>query len=83
MPTGADDRARYELHSDWVSAVAYSPDGRLLFTCSRDKTIKVILTENGHLLRTLTMATDYVNTVTATPTLALSGGATGRWQHMT
>src|SRR5262245_43522614 len=30
-----------ENHADWVFGVAFSPDGKQLFTCSRDKTAKV------------------------------------------
>ncbi|HLJ92232.1 MAG TPA: c-type cytochrome domain-containing protein, partial [Gemmataceae bacterium] len=30
-----------ENHADWVFGVAFSPDGKLLLTCSRDKTAKV------------------------------------------
>jgi len=30
-----------ENHADWVFGVAFSPDGKHLFTCSRDKTAKV------------------------------------------
>ncbi len=72
-----DDKAavqKHDLHSDWVSAVTFSVDGRLLISCSRDRTIKVTLTENGKLLRSLATSTDYVNAVAATATLALSAG---------
>jgi WD40 repeat protein len=75
VPTSGDGEARkYELHSDWVSAVVYSTDGRLLISGSRDKTIKASLAENGKLLRSVATSTDYVNAVAATPTLAISGG---------
>src|SRR5207253_7336434 len=30
-----------ENHADWVFGVAFSPDGKFLLTCSRDKTAKV------------------------------------------
>src|SRR5262249_50737020 len=30
-----------ENHADWVLGVAFSPDGKHLLTCSRDKTAKV------------------------------------------
>src|SRR5205823_11612929 len=60
--------------SDWVSAVAWSVDGRLLISGSRDKTIKVSLAESGKLLRSIAMSTDYVNAVASTPTLAISAG---------
>jgi WD40 repeat protein/mono/diheme cytochrome c family protein len=65
---------KFELHSDWVSAVAFSVDGRLLISGSRDKTVKVTLVESGKLLRSIGTSTDYVNAVAATPTLAISAG---------
>jgi WD40 repeat protein len=73
----ADEKAemrKFDLHSDWVSAVAYSLDGRLLISGSRDKTIKVSLTENGKLLRSIATSADTVNAVAATPTHAVSAG---------
>jgi WD40 repeat protein len=75
VPTHGDGEARkYDLHSDWVSGVVYSTDGRLLISGSRDKTIKASLAENGKLLRSIATSTDYVNAVAATPALAISGG---------
>lgn len=72
-----DDKAplrKADLHSDWVSAVTWSSDGRLLISGSRDKTIKVSLAENGLLLRSIATSTDCVNCVAATATVAISGG---------
>jgi hypothetical protein len=71
---GEGEVRKYDLHSDWVSAVVYSTDGRLLISGSRDKTIKASLAENGKLLRSIATSTEYVNAVAATPTLAISGG---------
>lgn len=65
---------KFDLHSDWVSAVAWSPDGRLIVSGSRDRTIKVMLAENGQLLRTLATSTEFVNCVAVAPTLAISAG---------
>src|SRR3954453_5724324 len=39
-------------HSDWVTAVCYSPDGKLIATASRDKTAKVFDAKTGNLLTT-------------------------------
>lgn len=70
----AGEVRKYDVHSDWVSAVSYSVDGRLLISCGRDKTVKVSLAETGKLIRSIATANDYVNAVVATPTLAISGG---------
>jgi WD40 repeat protein len=74
VPVGDGEVRKFDLHSDWVSAVAWSADGRLLISCGRDRTVKVSLAENGKLLRSIAVSTDYVNAVAATPTLAISGG---------
>jgi hypothetical protein len=74
VPNGEGEVARHELHSDWVSAVTFSLDGRLLISCSRDKTVKVTLVETGKLIRSIATSGDYVNAVAATPTLAISAG---------
>jgi WD40 repeat protein len=74
IPTDGGEVRKYDLHSDWVSAVAWSPDGRLLISGGRDKTVKVSFAETGKLLRTVATSGDYVNAVAATPALAVSGG---------
>jgi len=40
-------------HTDWLSRVAFSPDGSFLITASQDKTLKVWETKQWKLLRTL------------------------------
>jgi WD40 repeat protein len=37
----AKQQSVIENHADWVFGVAFGPDGKHLFTCSRDKTAKV------------------------------------------
>jgi WD40 repeat protein len=74
VPTGDGEARKLELHSDWVSAVTFSMDGRLLVSVSRDKTVKVTLVETGKLIRSIATSSDYVNAVACTPTLAVSGG---------
>jgi WD40 repeat protein len=42
-----------EGHTDWVQAVALSPDGRTIVSGSWDSTVKVWEAESGRLLRSL------------------------------
>jgi WD40 repeat protein len=75
VPVSGDGPARkYDLHSDWVSDVCYSPDGQLLFSAGRDRSVKVAAAETGKLLRTIAAPPDYVNAVAASDGLALSAG---------
>jgi WD40 repeat protein len=41
-------------HTDWVSSVAFSPDGQVLVSGSGDRTIKLWRVSDGSLVRTLT-----------------------------
>jgi WD40 repeat protein/uncharacterized caspase-like protein len=54
-------------HSDAVTAIALSPDGRTLASASDDKTIKLWNTESGRELRTLTGHSDRVWSVAFSP----------------
>ncbi|HEV7401687.1 MAG TPA: c-type cytochrome domain-containing protein [Chthoniobacteraceae bacterium] len=63
-----------ELHSDWVTAVAYTADGKQLVSGSRDKTIKISSVENLSLLRSVDQSTDCINAVAADPLDAIAGG---------
>jgi WD40 repeat protein len=74
VPTGDGEVAKHDLHSDWVSAVTFSADGRFLFSASRDRTIKATLFETGKLIRSLGTLGDYANAVAASPTVAIGGG---------
>ncbi len=74
VPLAAGEVRKSDLHSDWVSAVTWSTDGRLLISCSRDKTVKVSFAESGKLIRSIATSTDYVNAVAVTPTVAISAG---------
>ena len=52
-----------EGHSDWVRAVAFSPDGKLVASGSRDKTVRLWDPATGALLQTLEGHLDWVCTV--------------------
>ena len=68
-----------EGHRDNVLAVAFSPDGRILASGSRDRTIRLWNTDTGKRLQTLGEHTDGVTCVAFSPdgrTLA-----SGSWDH--
>jgi WD40 repeat protein len=54
-------------HTNLVSSVAFSPDGRLLASGSWDQTIKLWGVATGWEVRTLTGHTDDVNSVAFSP----------------
>ncbi|TMQ29195.1 MAG: hypothetical protein E6K70_26075, partial [Planctomycetota bacterium] len=54
-------------HQGSVMAVTFSPDGKILASCSRDKTIKLWDAATGELKRTLTEHTADVYDVTFSP----------------
>jgi WD40 repeat protein len=54
-------------HSDWVRAVAISPDGQILASGSDDNTIKLWHLHTGKLLRTLAGHSDWVLSLAISP----------------
>ncbi|HSH82642.1 MAG TPA: WD40 repeat domain-containing protein [Herpetosiphonaceae bacterium] len=54
-------------HGSWVMGLAFSPDGTLLASASRDKTVRVWRVEDGKLLHTMPGHTAYVYTVAWAP----------------
>jgi WD40 repeat protein len=56
-----------EGHTDWVRAVAVSPDGRFIVSGSDDRTVKVWELESGRLLRSLEGHTGRVRAVAVSP----------------
>ena len=67
---------RFELHSDWVVDVAWTPDGTKVVTAGRDKTTKVALVKTGELLRTIDTSLERINSVVSDDAFAVSGGLT-------
>src|SRR5437868_5358157 len=65
---GAESEVRkLKGHGGSVLAVAFSPDGKVLASCSRDKTIKLWDPVTGDLKRTLSEHTADVYDVTFSP----------------
>lgn len=67
---------KFDLHSDWVVDVAWTPDGSKLITAGRDKTTKVASVETRELLRTVDTSLERTNAVVADDALAVSAGLT-------
>ena len=73
-------------HSDYVTQVAYSPAGDLLFTAGRDSTVRVWRPADGRLLRTLAPHYRGINALAVSPDgrVAVAGDGDGRiraWDH--
>jgi WD40 repeat protein/subtilase family serine protease len=64
-------------HTDWVNSVAFSPDGSLIASGSRDATIKLWRVSDGALVRTLTGHTDLVRSVAFSPDGSLIASGSG------
>jgi len=65
--TPASASACSRAHTDWVTAVAVTPDGRCAVSASDDGTLKVWDIETGACLRTLVGHTGAVTSVAVTP----------------
>ncbi len=78
---------RLEGHTDWVMGLAFSPNGQLLATASKDQTIK-IWNPQGQLLRELAGAGGELDSVSFSPNSQLiATGGTGKqvqiWNYAT
>ena len=56
-----------EGHTDWVTAVGITPDGRRAMSASSGGTLRLWDLENGQSVRTLEDHADLVDAVTVTP----------------
>ena len=54
-------------HTHWVCGIIFSPDGKILASCSDDSTIKLWQMPDGQLLTTLTGHSDSVMKITFSP----------------
>lgn len=75
VPVGADPQApvrSFELHSDWVTDVAFSPDGTMLVTGGRDRATKVASAQSGALLVTADPGREPVTAVASDGQFAVS-----------
>ncbi len=64
-------------HVNWVRAVSFSPDGKLLATASGDNTVKLWDASTGKEIKTLTGHTNSVNGVSFSPDGKLLATASG------
>ena len=66
-PPGSPLIQTLEDHTNWVTAVAITPDGRHAVSAAHDRTVRVWDLENGHRLFTLEGHMGWVHTVAVTP----------------
>jgi WD40 repeat protein len=64
---GAKERLHFEGHTDWVTAVAFSPDGKFVLGGCDDKIIRLWDAQSGELLSSLSGHADKVTCVTFFP----------------
>lgn len=55
-------------HTDWIGGIEWSPDGRMLASTSKDRTIKIWNTQTGQCLHTLRSPKGGLNSIAFDPT---------------
>ncbi len=58
---------KFEKHTDFVGGIAFSPDGKILASCSKDQTIILWEVATGSVKHTLKGHTDFVTSVSISP----------------
>ncbi|KAI0296962.1 WD40-repeat-containing domain protein [Multifurca ochricompacta] len=53
----------FELHSDWIRSIAWSPDGQRIVTGSDDRKVKVVAAESGQIIYDTAFHNDWIRTV--------------------
>jgi len=62
-----EDLMTLEGHTDSVSAVAYTPDGKQIISGSDDRTLRIWDAANGKLVRVLRGAPDEITAIALSP----------------
>lgn len=80
--TVTHERIRVDAHSDWISAIAFSPDGKLIASGSFDNTLRLWDLQGNPVSAPLVGHSDWITSVVFSPngTCILSGSSDGTLQ---